>query len=372
VSYRQPFWSLATRWGWGTNVLWNSGFQRSFEGARLRTFDARATPEDDRIAYEWERDAIFGTYDVSRSFGEEDKLDVGVAFDAYRARFGTPAEPGADPRAIAEMRREEVPPDQQRFSPVLQLHAYRARYLRTLDLQTLALQEDVQLGHRVEAKLYPASTSVGSSRDLVGGYLGASYTVRLGDGFARAVARSWLELAGEDESDALIEGRVHVVSPRTPLGRVVFDAMAGYRALDFQKERYLLGGSNRLRGYAPFEQRGKDIVAGTLELRTRWIGILGTQVGAALFHDMGDAFDGFDELRPKHGVGLGLRILLPQFNRDVFRVDWGIPLEKERDTLPGGFSISFYQAFPLPTAGSSRVPRSLGVGDPGAPEPIEN
>ena len=82
-------------------------------------------------------------------------------------------------------------------------------------------------------------------------------------------------------------------------------------------------------------------------------------MGAAVFYDVGDAFDGFDELQLKHGAGAGLRVLIPQLDRTVFRADWGVPLSPGYSTFPGSFFVTFKQAFGLPALGSPSITSSF-------------
>jgi hypothetical protein len=66
------------------------------------------------------------------------------------------------------------------------------------------------------------------------------------------------------------------------------------------------------------------------------------------FWDMGDAFNGMQNFHLKHGFGGGLRVLLPQLDRSVFRVDVGFPLDP---SVPGAQSTiiaQFRQAFDVP------------------------
>jgi hypothetical protein len=85
------------------------------------------------------------------------------------------------------------------------------------------------------------------------------------------------------------------------------------------------------------------------------------ELGAAAFYDVGDAFDGWSNLRPAQSVGLGLRTLFPQLDRLVFRADFGFPMG-ESSHLPGvapfSFFIAFGQAFGLPTAADVALPSS--------------
>ena len=91
-------------------------------------------------------------------------------------------------------------------------------------------------------------------------------------------------------------------------------------------------------------------MASNLEYRSRPLEVLSSQLGAAAFYDVGDAFDGFETLRVKHSVGFGIRALFPQANRIVFRADWGFPLGGGYRTLPGSLFVTFGQAFGMPTA----------------------
>jgi hypothetical protein len=50
----------------------------------------------------------------------------------------------------------------------------------------------------------------------------------------------------------------------------------------------------------------------------------------------------------KHSVGAGARLLFPQFDRTVFRIDWGLPLADEYRGPSGAFMITFGQAFSMP------------------------
>ena len=70
-----------------------------------------------------------------------------------------------------------------------------------------------------------------------------------------------------------------------------------------------------------------------------------------LFYDVGDAMTGFDNLRVKQSLGGGLRVLLPQFNRAVFRADIGFPIDRGpfggRSQVVDPFNVylAFEQAF---------------------------
>ena len=367
--YGQDLYSLDTRWGWGAFAAWRDDVQRSYRGSLQRTYDATNTVGDDRIPYEWQRGVWYGSNELVRSFGRETKLDVTAGVEALRGEYslGFDEEDGFDPAAVREFRRREVPPNHQRINPFLELRAHSTRFLRTLDVDTLALQEDIQIGHDVSVRLYPASSAVGSSRDLIGLVASGGYTVPMGDGFVRAISTATAELAGDD-SDVLFTGQLHLQTPRLGVGRFVYDAFGAYRYRDFYKERYVLGGVDRLRGYSIGFRRGKDVVASTFEFRTTSVGLLGVELGAAAFYDAGDAANGFAAMDLRQSAGVGARLLFPMFDRTVFRADVGFPLDRDRQDVTAsgqrrawGVVFSFDQAIPTPSTRLSRTPTALAL-----------
>jgi hypothetical protein len=231
------------------------------------------------------------------------------------------------------------------------MRAYTTKFLRVLDLNTLGLQEDVRLGHDIYLRMYPVLRAIGSSRDFFGSMLSASYTVAHGDGITRVYAEGIVEAEAHRVADASIEAGARVHSPRTRIGRFVFDAHVLHRIRNYMNRRSILGGDTRLRGYSTQAYIGADVVSCNVEFRTRSIDIFSVQTGAVAFWDAGDAFDGWSAMRIKHGVGLGLRLVFPQFSRHVWRLDWGFPLTRSavpNGPFPGEFVLTFQHAFPLP------------------------
>ena len=85
-----------------------------------------------------------------------------------------------------------------------------------------------------------------------------------------------------------------------------------------------------------------------LEFRTRPVQIVSVQLAAALFHDVGDAFDKWSDIRLRQGVGAGIRFLAPQLDRDVFRIDVGIPVPADSPDGETTVIATFGQAFGVP------------------------
>lgn len=355
-SYGQPLYSTRTEWAWGTAVVWRREIVRRFVGGELASLD---TGFGD-VRYEYRSDQLAGEYSITRSFGRDDKYDLTLGAEALRSGYGIVDAEDYDPRARRVFLDEEVPQSDMRVSPFIGLEAYSNRYLRTLNFETLGLQEDLQLGHRALLKVYPATTAVGSSRDLIGVHSILGYTWPLGDGLLRLLGSSRIEAAQLDRSDAEVEGALRIATPRFGAGRLVYDGVVTNRFQDYLNLRYQLGGNTRPRGYPSFAFIGKDRIASSLEFRSRSVQVFGAELGSVLFYDVGDAFNGFENVSLNHAVGLGVRGLLPMFDRIVFRLDWGFPLGNARyATFPGNFVLTFKQAFPLPTPASSSVTTGL-------------
>ena len=332
-------------------------------------------------------------YTLTRSYGWTTKHDISLGVQANAQRYpSTPVEletafpAGAYNPAIAQQFIvANVPVSDNRVGPFLQYHTYSKRYARLLDFDTLGLQEDFRLGHNVYANVYPSVKALGSTRDFVGFDLAAQYTVQIGDGLVRAAVESITEVETSTEPgtglcppvagrpvvkgpvcDASIEPALHIVSPTVLVGRFVLDLHLLYRMKNYLNQNEFLGGDTRLRGYPSNYFTGYDILDGNLEYRTRSVDLLTAQVGLVAFYDVGQAWNGWgtapgtlcrsttsssQSFCPVQGVGAGLRIVFPQFDRIVFRADLGFPLGVGRD-LPGIAPVAFFfslgQAFTTP------------------------
>lgn len=281
---------------------------------------------------------------------------------------------------------ERVPSGERRVSPYLQLHGYANRWLRTINYDTLGLGEDWRMGHEFYLRLFPSFHPL-SSHDVFGTYASVAYSWPVKDGFFRALVAAHLEFGMLREgrayndvdglvsdvsrvtntrshaiADADYKAALHFASPDFGVGRLVADVAVRYRPLQTFFGYVGTGGTDRLRGYDRFEFVDKGVVNSNLELRTRPLQVFSVLGGLALFYDAGGAFDFPDRIidaagkagkrefrfNGGHSLGFGFRVLSPQLDRDVFRIDFGFPLE--RRSQPFGFVAKFYHAFSAPQA----------------------
>jgi hypothetical protein len=325
------------------------------------------------------RDRVYeADYALTRSFGWAMNHDLTLSANVFRVVYQNDF-PGVDPRTAADFVRQRVPVSDTRVGPSIQYHTYAMRFVRVIDFDTLALQEDYRLGHDVIARVNPSFRALGGSRDVLRMYAGAQYTWALRDGLARVSIQSELDPQSDRISDAWVEPTVHLVTPTIAgFGRVALDAQVLLRWRNYLNQTSILGGDDRLRGYPTNFFVGQDLVTYNVEFRTRPVEILSCQVGGVAFYDVGDAFRGFggsysglDRFIPYQSVGLGARTLFPWLDRTVFRVDAGLPLERPLDPAtnkpiaPFSFLISFGQAFATPSVSPAPVlPTGQGADSP--------
>jgi hypothetical protein len=344
VSVSRPLFSTQTEWAFVSGVSWRDEVFRKYTNAEVATIDGVPWSYRSRVFYDQAA--------ATRSFGWRNKSDltlgVELANRAYESR-----EPAV--RAV-------MPLGERRIGPFFQWNAYTNTFVRTLDIETLGLQEDVRLGPELVVRAYPVLHALGATRTFVGLSAALQVTLPLGDGFARASLTSVTETERERLTDASIEGALRVVSPRLGFGRLLFDATVLDRYRNYLHAISFLGGEGRMRGYPTRYLSGSDVVAMNLELRTRPIELASVQVGASAFYDVGDAFDGLSDLHPRHSAGVGLRLVLPQIDRSVVRVDVGVPLgERPADVGRAAVFIAFNHAFPLATVSpTTTTPPTIG------------
>jgi hypothetical protein len=354
----RPLASSRAEWAWSTGVTWKDQVTRRYSNASVVTFTQTPASALAPVQWIWRERSIVEQAKLTRSFGWEVKNDFSVGASISHAVNRVPVDASTDPAARADFQSTKVPVGEDRVGPFLQWHGYSSTFQRVLDVSSLGLQEDNRLGHDLWLRAYPILRALGSTRDLIGLYGAAAYSVPFGDGVAKGSLESTVESEPGYVSDASVTAGLGVVTPRIGIGRLVFAASALNRFRNRLNARSYLGGDTLLRGYPSRFLDGQDVVTANLEYRSRPVDLAAIQLGAAAFYDVGDALDGFDHLDPKHSVGLGLRVVFPQIDRAVLRLDFGFPLERPIDPSTGqpiapmSFFIAFHQVVALPVVGS--------------------
>jgi hypothetical protein len=370
VSVQKPLWSALTEWEWGVGVAWRYEITRRYRNAQQAQYaiDPNTKCSDTPqlcVPWRYHSDLITVGADLMRSFGWEHKHDFTIGFEGRHRAFRTDDLSTKDAATVASFVKTRLPASDDRVGPYIQYRTYESNYLRVLDLESLALQEDYSVGLGAYVRAYPVLRALGSTRDLLGVSAGVQYTLPIKDGFVRAGGETVAEVLVDGGpqvtatpvrtgaiSDGSISGNLRLVSPRMLIGRLVFDAVVLRRYENYLNRLSSLGGDTRLRGYSTGAFVGPDLVSVNVEYRTRPVQLFqSVQVGGVLFYDTGDAFNGWQNFHPKHTSGFGARVLFPQLDRTVFRVDVGFPLSLTplpAGTNPVSFFVTFDQAFSVP------------------------
>lgn len=348
----EPLFAGDTDWAWDASVGWQDVFLRRYVDAALYAYADPATHE--QVPWEYHQRQTTATYEVTRSFGWDVNHDFTLAAGMTRNVYAVPTPPTpVSARTIRDFASGYVPVSDTRVGPSLQYHTYEMRFLRVIDFDTLALQEDYRLGHDVVLRAYPSWRALGSSRDVLGLYGAAQYTWALRDGLVRLAFASTTEPEGDHVADAWIQPTAHLATPTIAgVGRIVVDGTFLYRWRNSLNQTSVLGGADRLRGYPTNFFVGQNLMSYNVEARTRPVEILSMELGGVAFYDVGDAYDG--PLVPYQSVGVGIRTLFPWLDRTVFQADIAFPIERPVDATgalipPYSFILTFGQAFSTPT-----------------------
>jgi hypothetical protein len=363
ASITKPLWNTRTEWAWSAGINWKDQITRRYVNAQVATF----TSSDPTASVPWlyrER-VVSEQAKLTRSYGWENKNDFSIGMSLSRSEYLVPGcignewPPPAQQSPWCQFKSAEVPVGEARSFPFAQWHSYSNDFLRTVDLDTLSLQEDARLGHEAWLRVYPVTRALGSTRDFLGVYGGVMYGVAWRDGLARASLESTVESQTNGVADASVHGQLGLATPSFWIGRLVLTASALDRIKNSLNFLSYLGGDSLLRGYPSRYWVGPDVVVANAEYRTRAFSLASIQIGGAAFYDVGDAFDGFENFDPKHSAGIGARIVFPQIERAALRLDFAMPISTAplpSNVPPVAFFFAFNQAVTLPVIGGGLAP----------------
>lgn len=364
----RPLFSLRTKWGWQAQFYYGSGKYRRFRGGDLVQLcgvsPVHACTQQERDAgqgtpFLYGYQLISGSLQGTRSFGVVNKVNLSAGLRVDSSRYAlTDDVPAAVPQEERDaVARLILPRSEDAFGPYVNLTAFRADYARLKDIETLALSEDFQLGPslvleaRYAAPVFGPTNHFGeisgraAYRLLIGGDLltvTASGALRVQPGVCpRDICAAATPLVNEE-----ITASVRNVSPRLgPLRLHVYGRLRA-RVHDLDRVQVTLGQDNGLRGFPSRDLAGSGLYQVNVELRTVALNLWTIHVGAVAFYDGGDAPARLDQVTWHHDAGVGLRILIPQFNRDVLRLDLAFPFElPATGSYVPRFTLGWGQAF---------------------------
>jgi len=340
VLLTRPLYALETPWGLQTQVTWRMQPIRVFRGADIW---ALPYPEGGTVPYVYDARELGGSSVYLRSWGSRYKLDTGVGLGAYHRRYGAPPESGLDEARREWLRENHLPRGEDATYVLAYARAWETRYEVMRDVDSYALSEDFQVGPSVTASARYAPALLARAGNFAEVGLTARYRVRLGDALSALVAAASVRRVLGGEGGARWTNRrwaveAEQVFPKVLGGRFVVRGLLDVNRDDLNERVLLLGGGNGLRGARPEAYSGKRSALLNVEYRTRPLILYTVHLGGVLFYDAGSAFDEAPSF--VHSVGVGLRLLFPQFNTYPFRLDFGYVLNDDRPPFGGRFSFS--------------------------------
>jgi hypothetical protein len=345
----RPLYSLRTTWAWQLQFTFLQDIARAFQGGDLATVPIGTAME--MVPFVYNRRVITGVLNFTRSWGVINKANLTAGFRVSSARYDIPSTFPTDIDAAGRAQFQAMLPRSEDWAgPYVNLTAYKAKYIRLQNINTFALSEDFRLGPTFSLEAQAASPLFGLPSQFgtftatyghlwyAGGDLfsmGASGSVRLQAGV-------W---PGSPAVNEDLQLSVRNVSPKFGPFRLHVFGSLHFRGHDLANLRLTIGNDSGLRAFAPREFQGNERYEVNVELRTTAINLWTLHGGLVIFYDGGDAPKNLVTASWHHGAGFGLRILFPQFNHDVLRLDLAFPFEIPAGGYVPRFSVAFGQAF---------------------------
>jgi len=357
-----PLFSLESKWGFSIGASFDLGILRLYRGARPLQQCYLLNGIEHCLDWKWNYNTFAAEALVVRSFGKHYKTNLEFG---YKLRSRTNSLPEDFPEVPTEVREafvEDVLPHDDRAGEIMaRLVFFEASYARLANIQTYGLTEDFRLGPQLTAEASWANPAFGFAQQSVGLSLLLGYRFLLGGQdilalSANLAARYW---PGHLDADALATGTdwvdrraefyIENVSPIIlGLGRLLTRFDYVYSQYSAQNTLLSLGGDNTLRGFTSGFRSGDRLLNVNVEFRSVPIVLWTLHWGFVIFYDGGDAY-GYkqaDDFSYHQSLGLGIRGLFPQFDRQAVRLDFGIPLGKDfNDNVIDWVTISYRQAF---------------------------
>ena len=345
--------SNATKWAGGITVSHNFGTSRRFFGTHLRpvwcplgadcvrtidrsnmpapgTFnpDPNVTPIDEQLPWDYRVRALGANANAVRSFGTDYKQNVTIGYDLDSAHFQLlESFPGLveqrEPFARAVLPRSEVT-----SVPYVAYGMYTPRYKTRRNVQTYDLAEDLRIGPSVEASVGVSLKALGSTFNFQRASVSGAWTFPwCRDGSITLSAGIGTRHQEGELIDNQASWSLRLVSPVYWRARVVAESSFGMRWNDTTNSLLTIGSDNGLRGFSINEFAGQRLTGSQVEVRSLPYALWVFRLGGVLFYDVGGAADTFSALALHHDAGIGLRSLVPQTSRELFRFDLAFPLD---------------------------------------------
>jgi hypothetical protein len=346
ILFSYPFWRLTTTWSASIHLTHYVGFYRSFVGTGPRTYDDPNTPTVEAVPWFYKRRELLVQPEVVRSFGTDVIQRVGLGYELIVTRPALTDDFPDDPTLRADFTRDVLPRSELESAVYARWQLFTPVFAPFRDIDTFDYREDFQLGPTATLRLAVARTELGSDKSFLVPSASAGYTLAAGGGLFKlsgSISARIQDGSAVDQSTSLA---ATAISPIVAGGFRVLGAFnLDWLSNEQNNQFYTLGGDNGLRGYAVGQLSGLARALGHVELRTLPLSVAFVRIGAAGFWDFGSCAPSVGELSMVHDVGIGLRLLVPQSDQLVIRLDWAVALEGRSAGFPGRIDLGVGQVF---------------------------
>jgi hypothetical protein len=353
LSFGLPLVDLRQPWGFELSAVWNATVGRQLSGADLLTWDDPATLATEAIPRIWNQDIAQVVAAGQRQFGRDLIHRISFGYAAYLSSWAPHPDTGLTPDTPASDAFTEavLPPSREQLYPYFRWQTFKPTWQTFVELAAFGLSEDIRTGPWTNLFFGAPLKAFGSDVNALTWEASAGLVLAPALDGDHALIDLLAGLDGRLEGGEVIDQgyrlRFRGATPRFDLGRLVLLADLESRVRDTSRALVTLGGDNGLRGYASqaFYGFGADRLRLGAELRSPPLVLGSVHIGGVLFYDAGGIGEELSDLALHHALGLGMRLLLPQFNRFAFRFDLGVPLDA--DGFEVVFTLGSTQAIPL-------------------------
>ncbi len=335
----RPFYNLGQRWSWRLAGSWEHVVVRQLRAGRVRRYDVPETRVEERLARVWRAEEARVLLRATRRWRlgwarPAWSLGWRLSFSGYAPIEQSGISTTEERRAFV---RDVLPVSRRRMGPVLRYELSSSRYAETRGVDTFARREPFALGPRVWAEVYRPLALLDGFESSWLLEAGGAWSVRPFGGVLRAEVQGAARLQEGRVGDERAAISVYAVSPvLAGIGRLAARWQGVWRRRDTSRELVTLGGDDGLRGFPSraFGVPGGNRMLLGVELRSSPLELWTVHLGLVLFAEAGSVYERLETARWHGAAGLGVRLLLPQFNRAPYRFDVGLPLGEAGGPLP--------------------------------------
>jgi hypothetical protein len=299
---------------------------RRYRGSGVWQLTDPSQPALPAMPYVYDAATASAGASYTRSLGTRFKTNLTGGLLWYSSTYTPPADTGLTDAQSAWLAAHALPHSETAGALSVAVQAFDATYKVLRDIATFSLNEDWQLGYSAVLVARWAPPSPLTPQPFAEAGAAARYRLLAADNLLSFSVSATGRRQTPGSPGAFVNlraaGEILEITPPLGPGRVVARLLGDVRSSDLNHNQFLLGGDDGLRGLPAGALTGTGMLLWNLEYRTRALEFRTLHAGLVFFWDAGTAFTSSPG-PVVHTVGAGLRLLLPQFDVETLRIDFG-------------------------------------------------